>query len=265
MDLPITTLKEQQGQSFVAFFLSDLHLSPQSPEHITKLEVFVDEVLELKQSVKIFFLGDVFDLWVGTASPVKLQVQSLLQKLKRLQDEYDSEVFFFEGNHDLHLDVYFQKKWGFQVIKESWHGDLSGLKVHLEHGDLFDPDDKGYLFLRRFLRKSWVRFLLVHIIPDVVIHKVGNFFSQQSSKNTKHTGLNNMSKEREQDIENKLKSYATQKLNQGADVFICGHTHKRNFFELSPQKRLINLGTWQGQPPQVLGLLENQNMIWLKL
>ncbi len=260
MDILSTTLKEQQSQSFVAFFLSDMHLSPQNPDHIQRLEGFVDEVLHLPQPVKIFFLGDVFDLWVGTASPVKTLVQPLLQKLKSLQDR-GGEVFFFEGNHDLHLDIYFAKRWRFQVVKDSWQGELAGFKVCLEHGDLFDPEDTGYLFLRKFLRKAWVRFLLLNIIPDFVINRVGTYFSKQSSKNTKYKPT--ASQDREDQTEHKLKNYAASKHAAGIDVFICGHTHQRNSFELSPQKLLINLGTWQDQAPKVLGLTFDQTFMFL--
>lgn len=263
MNLPVTTFKEQQGQSFVAFFLSDLHLSPQNPDHIDRLESFVDEVLKLGHPVKLFFLGDVFDLWVGTASPVKTQVQGLLQKLKTLQAEHGGEVFFFEGNHDLHLDVYFEKKWGFRVVKTFWQGDLAGLQVHLEHGDLFDPEDKGYLFLRRFLRKPWVRFLLTKVIPDFVINKVGNFFSKQSSKSTKNTHA--ISEAHQAIVDEKLNAYAQGYHQNGVDVFICGHTHQRCAKVLETQKTLINLGTWQGQAPQVLGLLENKQFTWIRI
>lgn len=262
MNLPTTTFKEQQSERFVAFFLSDLHLSPHNQDHIDQLEGFIDDVLALSYPVKLFFLGDVFDLWVGTASPVEKQVQSLLGKLKSLQDQ-GGQVYFFEGNHDLHLDVYFEKKWNFSVVKDHWQGDIAGLKVRLEHGDLFDPDDKGYLFLRRFLRKSWVRFLLIYLIPDPVINGVGNFFSQQSSKNTKNK--HTVSSAQQSKVEEKLKAYATlRNETDGLDLLICGHTHNQNLYQL-PSGQLINLGTWQDNKPKALALTENQNTLWFSL
>lgn len=261
MNIPITTFKEQQGQDFVAFFLSDLHLSMAHPEKIQRLENWIQSLLKQNVKPKVFFLGDVFDLWVGFSSPVKKQVQGLLSKLKQLQDQ-GGEVYFFEGNHDIHLKPYFQKKWGFKVVPDDWQAELAGLKFQLEHGDLFDPNDKGYIFLRQFLRNPAIRLLLLYLIPGFVINFVGNYFSKKSSKTTrKYSGSHSKS------IQDKLNAYAKHKLDQGHDVFICGHTHIRQA-QSYENKTVINLGSWltsETAKDLILAYDKKQNFTWISL
>lgn len=235
-----TNFYEQQNENFVAFFLSDLHLRKNVPEDIVRLEKFVDDLLEKKAKAKLYFLGDVFDFWFGQASPIKAQVSSLLKKLS-VYNQNLGEVVFFEGNHDIHLAYSLKTKFGFEVVPERKIVEFHNQKIILEHGDLFDPEDTGYLFLRSFLRKSWVKFLIIYLIPSFIVSAVGDFFSRQSSKTTKVR-----SEEKTKRIQEKSLKYGIAQLQKyHADVFISGHVHERLFFQ-DPQthQQIINTGSW---------------------
>ncbi len=231
-------LYKQQGQSFVAFFMSDLHLRGAKSEDIERLVNFVDYLNNINSNAQLFLVGDIFDFWFGDASPVKAKSKILLEKLSRYNKE-NSEVIFFEGNHDVHLFKSLTERYGFEVVPERKIVEINNKKIVLEHGDLFDPEDKNYLFLRRFLRKNWLKFLSHKIVPDFIVAGIGYYFSKQSSKTTKVR-----SNEKSRIVKNKFRSYANRQLKIfSADVFIAGHTHER-LMETHDQKTVINLGSW---------------------
>lgn len=250
---------EQQGKNFVAFFLSDLHLRNSALDDISVLENFIAYLKKVNSQATIYFLGDIFDFWFGPASPVKKEVTNLINSLNEYNQKYGA-VIFFEGNHDVHLTDYFQK-FGFQVIKDYKIIEVQNKKIILEHGDLFNPDDKKYLFLRRFLRKSWMRILALYIVPSFITAGIGYYFSNLSSKSTKIR-----SNEKSDRIKKTFIEYAEKRLIElNADIFIAGHTHERLSIETNiltqnlnvknkddevlktKTTQIINLGSWFDQ------------------
>lgn len=233
-----TSFYEQQSQDFVAFFLSDVHLSRERPDDILRLEKFIDYLLIHKSKAQIFLLGDVFDFWYGFASPNLLQTRNLIQKLKKY-NENNASVYIFEGNHDVHLSPYFQKQLGFKVITDHLVIELNNKILVLEHGDLFDPNDKSYLLLRSLLRNSFIQLMFTYIFPQKLIAFAGDRFSSLSSKSTKKR-----SEEDSFDIRKKFEKYANQQiLKYEAEVFIAGHTHEV-MKQGSGKGQIINLGSW---------------------
>ncbi len=239
--MEIQKFYEQQGQNFAAFFLSDIHLRNECPEDIKTLEIFIDHLISIQSKADIYFLGDIFDFWFGFATPVKKQVQSLLLKLSHY-NKSQGQVVFFEGNHDVHLSAYFNKL-GFDVVQDSKVIQIQNQKVVLEHGDLFNPEDKMYLFLRRFLRQNWVRILGLYIVPSFITSSIGFYFSNPTAKITKVR-----SQKVSESIRQKFLKHALQRLNDtDADVFIAGHTHERVSAEVklhNKKAQVINLGSW---------------------
>jgi UDP-2,3-diacylglucosamine hydrolase len=229
---------EQQGQNFVAFFLSDIHLRPECPEDIQRLENFIDQLIKEKSKSQLYFLGDIFDFWFCNASPAKKVTLPLLLKLNEY-NKNNGSVVFFEGNHDVHLYRSFTKKYGFEVVPNQKVITLLNQKVVLEHGDLFNPEDGKYLFLRKFLRQPWLRFIGTFIVPSFITAAIGDFFSHKSSKFTKVR-----SEFASQDIKRKFIVYAESQLAiHNADVFIAGHTHER-LIQPENNKTIINTGSW---------------------
>lgn len=240
--------------------MSDLHLSGESLENIQMLEKFIDHLLTTKSKANLYFLGDIFDFWFGKASPSKKITENLINKLNQY-NQTQGKVIFFEGNHDIHLKEWFSKKYNFEVVPEQKQEVLLNQKFILEHGDFFDPEDKGYLFLRKFLRRSWVKFLFVNLTPAFVVSYVGDFFSKLSSKKTKIR-----SEEKSLRIKNKFLIYAESQLQKHqAQVFIAGHTHERMMsIDYVNNHTIINLGSWFDKK-WILGLCKIRGLKFLNL
>lgn len=233
-------LDDLKKSKISAFFLSDIHLSPERPKDILALENFVEYLILIGSSAQLFFLGDIFDFWFLKASPVKKNVQSLLKKLKTYNLQ-NAKVTFFEGNHDVHLKYILADQFGFKVISDQEVVKINDSKLILEHGDLFNPDDTAYLFLRRFLRRPWIIILAKYFVPGVIIAGIGDYFSKKGSKRMMLPAVRD---ERAKDIDSKFINYGKDQLSKySANVFIAGHTHQR-LVEKTEQGQIINLGSW---------------------
>lgn len=245
--IPTKNFYEQQSESFVAFFMSDLHLSSSTKNEIQKLEFFVDHLKKTNSKANLYFMGDTFDFWFGYASPIEKQIQPLLNKIKDYKKQSGAEVVFFEGNHDIHLGPHFNEL-GFEVEPDRKIVTLGNKTVALEHGDMFDPEDKGYLFLRRFLRSNFMRLLGVTLLPTRLVSGLGEFFSNLSAKKTRVVNL-----ERQKKSQEKFLNYGQHILaSTNTNVFIAGHTHQRIIHQAA-NGTVINLGTWCDGQPMVCG------------
>lgn len=192
-------------------------------------------------------LGDIFDLWVGRHAYFLEKHAELLEKLDQLAAK-GCEIHYFEGNHDLYLSRYFGKKQGYFVHPNSYKADWSGLKIRMEHGDLANPNDKGYLFLRAFLRNPIIRFVLNHI-PGSWVKSIGEKASEASRKYTDQF---------DEDSVAVIRNYAKYLAKQDSfDYLITGHTHQKDEFEfLQEDKKVksINLGSWFSEEISILTL-----------
>jgi UDP-2,3-diacylglucosamine hydrolase len=254
----IQNFYKQQGQDFAAFFLSDIHLRQDKLEDIKRLEKFVEHLLHNNLKADLYFLGDIFDFWFCKASPVKKETQNLLKSLSHY-NKIHGKVVFFEGNHDVHLYNSLTLEYGFEVVPERKIITLDSKKIILEHGDFFNPKDKNYLLLRKFLRQGWMKFLGLRIVPAFITAAIGNFFSHKSSKTTKVR-----SAEKTARIKNTFLKYAEKQLHQyQGDVFIAGHTHERLIHQ-DKEKLVINTGSWFDQQ-LVLSYSKSSEFMFLKI
>lgn len=155
-----------------AIFVSDLHLT--SPDDF-KTKVFVEFLRTLlrdskTQTVSLFLVGDIFDLWVGGHRYFVSRFQNVVDAIGALVKAGVS-VHYFEGNHDLHLGRFWRDQVGAEVHTDSGVFRIGRYDVRVEHGDLINPEDKGYLFLRRFLRSGPLKFLSLHL-PDRIVKAI---------------------------------------------------------------------------------------------
>ena len=115
---------------------------------------------------------------------------------------------------------------------------MGGRVVHLSHGDLVNPDDRGYLFLRWFLRSAFIRFLIA-LTPSRVHVAIGSY---ASGKSRAYTAT------KDDPMEALSEAYARDRIRKGADVVVIGHTHIPACVELEADGRsghYVNTGLWE--------------------
>lgn len=228
-----------------AFFVSDLHLVSSDD---ARTQTFVRWLRDLHHSVKrgagpthLFLVGDIFDLWVGDHDYFVERFRDVVDAIRALV-KGGVEVHYFEGNHDLHLKKFWQDDVGAVVHSDEADFVLGGRRVRVEHGDLINPDDKGYLFLRGFLR-TWGMKTIALGLPSKVVSAIGERASRASRNHTTHTKSLPAGQ-----IRAMIKRHAERVARANDfDLIVTGHVHVRDDQEIdlgSKKIRSVNLGSW---------------------
>lgn len=238
-----------------SYFLSDIHLKAHQDPRMPRLARFFLEVPQ--KGDHVYLLGDIFDFWMGGHQIWLDRYADFVASIQDLRQR-GVNVTFFEGNHDIHVDPFY-KKLGVDVITEPKLLNIHGLKVRIEHGDLFNPDDTGYKFLRWFLRTSVLRWSSI-LAPGRMVTFFSDWGTQASHKRTSREGRR---PEVIADIKRRMKIYAEKVLGeQEYDVLIMGHTHVREDYvvESNGRKgRFVNLGSWWEPEPKIFWLGEGSS------
>ena len=228
-----------------AYFVSDLHIASPDDERAILFMEFLGGLSADQGVTHLFLMGDIFDLWVADHRYFVERYADIVGEVRRLRDE-GVEIHYFEGNHDLHLDRFWADELGLTVHSGPEYLTLRDVTLRLEHGDQMDPDDRGYRFLRWFLRTPPVRFLICNL-PGPLIAKLGDRASATSRVYT-----NEMKVISDKDAIAKIRAHAELvHAQQPFDVIVSGHVHVRDDFESSStsgQFRSINLGSWLDAP-----------------
>ncbi len=228
-----------------AYFVSDIHItSPDSPR-ARLFTSFLRSLSGRTNTTHLFLLGDIFDLWVADHEWFVSRYHEIIDEIQRLKAE-GVEISYFEGNHDLHLRYFWADRLGLTVHAGPAYVELGGKTVRLEHGDQMDPDDKGYIFLRWFLRTTPIR-LLLRWLPGWLIARIGNRASSTSRQYTSNT------KSIEPDAAvTKIRDHAARAFaRRPFELIISGHVHIRDDCRIEVGEdafRSVNLGTWLDVP-----------------
>ena len=228
-----------------AYFVSDIHIMSPECARARAFLAFLRSLSGGSDASHLVLLGDIFDLWVADHDYFIDNYREIIDEIRRLKDE-GVDISYFEGNHDLHLRYFWRDRLGIDVHEGPTFAQLAGRTVRLEHGDQMDPDNKGYRFLRWFLRTPVIRFLIRHL-PGSLITRIGHRASAASRDYTSDT----KTIDREDAIA-KIRAHA-QKVHaeQPFDLIISGHVHIRDDCHLETENgsfRSVNLGSWLDAP-----------------
>lgn len=224
-------------------FLSDLHLKPEGDE--ARIKLLVRFLKSLAGRVDhVFLLGDLFDFYIDFPDaphyfpayrPVFEALAELVQR--------GTHVVYFEGNHDFRYGHFITHALGVESVREEYACLVGGYNCYMAHGDLVNTRDTGYLRLRKFFRGPTVS-LLLRMIPPKWIVRLGLALSRKSRAYTAT---------KTDDLDAIYRSFAKERWEEGFDVVILGHNHRKDNFEgvFGGRRRLyINLGVWaDGQSP----------------
>ena len=231
-----------------AYFLSDIHLKSVDERNGQNLLRFFNSLIDTSaqkpsQEIHLFLLGDIFDWWLSDHQVFIDKFYPIIEPIKKLIDQ-GVRVYFFEGNHDLHIHPYWAEKLGVRVYTEPEYFQLGPWKVRCEHGDLINLEDKNYLRLRALLRHPFVE-TLGHVLPGKMWERVGLFLSHKSRQYSAADREN-----KEQDITQMIRRHAERAFEEGAfDFIITGHMHVRDEYYFGSGKikpGSVNLGSWFG-------------------
>lgn len=226
-----------------AWFISDIHLKSLEERNGQILLRFLHSLRDKDPyRTQLFMLGDIFDLWVGGHDYFGRKFQSLMDAIRE-QTARGMKVTFIEGNHDVHVENYFEKKLGVEVFVEAQYRQIDGLQLRLEHGDLINLEDEAYLRYRRIIRNPYIK-PLGEILPGQFWDYLGERASKKSrARSSDYRKIN------EEKLVELIRQHAVKVYEQDKpfDVIISGHMHVLDDHQMmvkEKQIRSINLGSW---------------------
>lgn len=244
-----------------AYFLSDIHLKSVNEKRGQILISFLRELSEISNAdTHLFLLGDIFDLWISSHDYFVQRYQDVVEPIRKIKSS-GANIYYFEGNHDLHLHEFWQNDLGAKVYTSATYFQIEGLNIRCEHGDEINQEDLAYLRLRRFVRHPLMAGL-GHRVSGKVWQGVGSALSQISRKKSHAYRF-----EREEELRRMIRQHAQEEyVKKPFDVIISGHMHTRDEYEFeSLGKKILsfNLGSWF-EKPNIL-VLENGQFNWREL
>lgn len=199
------------------YFISDLHLSPQTPGIEAIFRAFLADLASPKNGKPnaLYILGDLFDVWIGDDDDSPF-AESIAATLKATGDA-GVRLFFLHGNRDFLLGADFARKSGMTLLPDPALLSTPEGQFILSHGDSLCTDDLAYQQFRRQIRTpAWQADFLQKPIPER--RRLAAALREQSV------------------VENSLKPTQLTDLTSGATedflrqhgyaTFIHGHTHR---------------------------------------
>lgn len=218
-------------------FISDLHLSPTTPETTECFIRFMRQ--EAIQAEALYVLGDLFEFWVGDddRSEFANQIRSEFKTLT----ERGIPCYFTQGNRDFLIGQRFARQTGVKLLGDETVIDLYGRKAVVLHGDTLCTQDVKYLEYRKKVHQPWLQWVFNRIpmsIKKRIVTKVQSDI--RTDKQTKSLDIMDVT---QSEVEQVMQSHQV-------DLMIHGHTHrpKVHTFELNqtPCTRIV-LGDWYTQ------------------
>ncbi len=193
-------------------------------------------------------LGDIFDLWVSDHDVFVKRWNPIIKAIESLVNKHHTQIFYFEGNHDVHIAPFWEKQLKATVLTEPLTCLIGTWVVHMAHGDLINTADKKYLAYRKRIRSSFVKSL-AHNLPGGFWDWLGNKMSETSAK-----GSRVYREGRDEQFKKMIHQYAKEVAHRDRCQFvITGHFHILDEYEFENEGTLvksINLGTWLGNQPK---------------
>jgi len=147
-----------------SLFISDLHLSPDTPEATGALLRFLRETAPAADA--LYVLGDLFETWIGDeglAQPFAKEVANAFRTLA----EGGVPVHFMHGNRDFLVGERFARASGMTMLTDPTVVDLYGTRTFLMHGDSLCSGDVEYQKFRSMVRNpAWQQAFLAKPLDE---------------------------------------------------------------------------------------------------
>lgn len=141
-----------------SYFISDLHLSDNTPHINHRFEAFLQTVAPHADA--IYILGDFLDAWIGDDTPAQF-LPSLIKACQ--QAAQHTPLYFLPGNRDFLVSNNLLKQCQMTRLTDPCTIDLYSETVALCHGDHLCGEDKKHLLFRRICRTRWIQKLFLRL------------------------------------------------------------------------------------------------------
>lgn len=207
--------------------ISDVHVKSPNDEADKLLLAFLNHP-EVTSSDYVLLLGDIFDLMCGPHQEYLHLYSHIFKKMDDLV-KAGKKVYFFEGNHDVHLEKLFKKLWPqgeVLITQEPVIEEIAGKKYYFSHGDEHEVDNHSYHRYISFIRSRPLKFVADYVMPYSVL----NFFGERASKMSRKKGSRLFDAEA---VRAKFRHGVEVTTKGQYDLVLGGHSHVKDEYKLS--------------------------------
>jgi UDP-2,3-diacylglucosamine hydrolase len=231
----------REGEDWI--FISDAHFTGKDPGEMESFIRFTGS--QQKRMAHLVILGDFFEFFFGfkkTSGEGGFPFSDYLPVLEHLRALHGEgiRISYFEGNHDFCLGGLFPEYFGMDVDvhQEKWECRLGGKRAYVAHGDLSNPGQWAYRFLRRFLKNRLTYGFIRWTGPELA-RRIARTMSEISH----HRSHDDMFAHPPP----AFRTFAHHKFLEGFEVVILGHSHFPDQAEewIDGRRHLyFNVGDW---------------------
>lgn len=216
--------------------LSDLHLGPDTPGTLARLERHLAET----PAQAALLLGDIFEVWVGDDARHEAFEAGVVRMLRAASQRLD--LFFMPGNRDFLVGAELLADAGMRALPDPTVLDAFGQRWLLAHGDAQCLADAGYQAWRATSRSAaWQADFLAKPLAE------RQAFGRQARAQSRATQAAQL-------MGTDLDAEACRALlaEAGAATLIHGHTHRPAEHELGEGRKRVVLSDWDFEvtPPR---------------
>lgn len=210
--------------------ISDVHVKRPGDEADRLLLQFLSHP-KVVASDYIILMGDIFDLMCGPHAEYLQDFKHLFQAMDKLLKD-GKIVYFFEGNHDVHLQRLFKKIWpNGELIPQQTPiiENISGKTYYFSHGDEHEVDNLAYQRYKKLILSVPLKFVANHLMPYRVLNYVGQRASSKSRKKGAKVFNEELVRERFR--------RGVESTTQGQfDFVLGGHSHVQDIYTFAEDK-----------------------------
>ena len=222
-----TSSSTKAQPTMVALFVSDLHLSPDTPHTLAAFFSFLNN--EAMHATQLYLLGDLFEYWPGDDDVDSPFPQQVCQALKRVSDN-GTKIFWLSGNRDFLVGPAFAAAAGLTLLNEPHIAVIGSKKILLVHGDAQCTDDTAYMTFRTQVRNpEWQAAFLARPLAERKSIIAGMREGSRAAQKEKSMAIMDVNPAQ---IAVLFKTYQV-------NLLIHGHTHRPNVHHTSEGVRYV--------------------------
>jgi UDP-2,3-diacylglucosamine hydrolase len=231
-------------------FISDLHLSPQTPELNHQFRKFLAG--HARTADALYILGDLFDAWIGDddPSPFAADIKRQLAGFSR-----HIPVYYLHGNRDFLIGKDFAGEAGMALLPEEYVLETGSGPWLLLHGDQLCTDDRDYQQARQLFRSEAFKAQAMTMSIPQRIEKAAEI--RRMSGEAKAAKAENIMDVNQAAVEESMRRHRLHHM-------IHGHTHRpaRHDFTLDGQPaRRVVLADWKEEGSSALQMDSNSGKL----
>jgi UDP-2,3-diacylglucosamine hydrolase len=238
--------------------ISDVHVKKPFDDADKLLTSFLHH-RDVESADVVLLLGDIFDLMCG---PHEVYLELFHHQFQRITQLTQSgkRVYFFEGNHDVHLERLFKKIWKNNEVILSQTPvieELDGKLYYYSHGDEHEIDNKSYQRYIKLIRSSPLKFVANHLMP----YQVLSFLGERASKMSRKKGAKTFQYDV---VRDRFRSGVSHSTLGKYDFILGGHSHVQDKF-LIPNSNSLYVNNGYALKTRTFILIENHEVSFIPL